>query len=147
MSFTLVPNETYWEEKRRQREKMTPNSPLPTEPPPVYYVLHGGGIFLQGSLGERIMSFDNLEQSVNSSAIAASREKFFRNHGGYLTNEKLTQQHNLSSSLSNITEEQIDRIRSLGGTVFLSRARSPRSQGNLPLYFYFQSNPFQAANE
>jgi hypothetical protein len=140
-----IPNEDYFEEKRRQREEYSPSSPLPNSPP-VYYVLHGGGRFVE-SRGERFMRFDSLEKAIDSHAIAAFRERFFRSHGGYLTNEQLSNRHNLSPNLSDITQEQINNIRRLGGTVFLSQMRSQFSKGYLPLHFYFQSNTFTDANE
>jgi hypothetical protein len=93
------------------------------------------------------MRFDSLEKSVNSNAITASRERFFRNYGSYQTNEILSNRHNLDPNLSNITQEQINNIRILGGTVYLSKTRTQFLQGYLPLYFYFQSNTFTDANE
>jgi hypothetical protein len=141
-----IPNENYWEEKRRQREKNSSNAPSPSSPP-IYYVLHGGGMFVESRHGERFMRFDNLEQTVNSHAIVASRERFFMGHGGYLKSERLSDRHNLSPDLSNIIQEQIDHIRRLGGTVFLSQTQVQLTHGYSSLYFYFQSDSFRDTNE
>jgi len=139
--FVEVLNDDFDEEMRRIREKKSHGFTY-TADSPVFYVLHGGGMFVLSPLQERFMFFFNLEQTINSHIISASRDRFFSMHGGFQRNEQLSLVHNLRPDLSNITQEQIDTIRNLGGAVSLSRA-APFS---LPQHFYFVSNAFQVAN-
>jgi hypothetical protein len=138
-----IPNENYWEEKRRQREKNSPNAPSPL----IVYYMHGSGTFVFHHIHARLMRFDNLERGTWSNA-ARSRDNFIGTlGGGQLRSEPLSGKYTLIANSSGITQEQIDFIRQIGGAVTLSRAHRDYPQGSLPLYFYFISNSFYVNDE
>ena len=94
------------------------------------------------------MRFESLEKVQATNRIYGLRDNYLSLYGGYETNETFSDIHNLSLDTSNITQEQINKIRQLGGTVSLSKNRSPTPGGGggqfgLPSNFYFISRSFR----
>lgn len=139
MSFTWIPNDDLENELAQDRGNNQANATSPA----VYYLLVGGGMFVYDELEVRYMQFDRLEKVRMTNSVNGLRDNYLRSHHGYDSSESVSM-HNLSVRLSNITQEEINMIRQLGGTVSLSQQRGPGPGGHLvlPLYFYFISNSF-----
>jgi len=141
----LEPNNDYGKKKNNDNRRLD----KPHAPPPVkYYVLVGGGRFVYNISGVRCMRFDSLDKVEYSNRVYGLRDNYLSSYGGYATSNPLSDEHILSVDTSNITQEQIDKIRQLGGSVSLSKNSSPTPGGGggqfgLPSNIYFISNPFR----
>jgi len=130
-----------WERKSEELLKENEQS-APLIATTVTY-LYGGGIF--GARGyERIMSFSRPLKEGDYYTAAKAKTDFFRLHGTTDRNstQDLSNEHNIVADES-ISQEEIERIRRLGGKIYLSLIEAGTTNSavaGLPLFFYFISN-------